>query len=70
MPHNLRVALHVSSELSLTVVGPVPKVLWFIEYMSQLELVFNSKIKIVDDKACSVAFPATDLNFRHYKVRL
>ena len=59
---NLKVAPHVSPELSLTVAAAVPNSM-FIEYIPQMEPVLRHKIRIVDGNAIPPDVPGHGIPF-------
>jgi L-alanine-DL-glutamate epimerase-like enolase superfamily enzyme len=70
---NLKVAPHVSPELSLTVAAAVPNSI-FIEYIPQMEPVLRHKLKIVNGEAVAPDVPGHGIPFdedalRHYEVK-
>lgn len=68
----MKVAPHVSPELSLVVAAAIPHSLC-IEYIPQMEPLFRTKLAIVDGKARASALPGLGLDFdeaalRHHEV--
>jgi L-alanine-DL-glutamate epimerase-like enolase superfamily enzyme len=65
---NLKVAPHVSPELSLAVAAAVPNSM-FIEYVPQMEAVLRHKIKIVDGQAIAPELPGHAIPFDEDRLR-
>lgn len=70
---NLKVAPHVSPELSLTVAAAVPNSM-FIEYIPQMESVLNRKLRLVEGKAVPPDLPGHGIEFneeavQHYEAK-
>jgi len=65
---NLKVAPHVSPELSLTVAAAVPNSM-FIEYIPQMEPVLRHKVRIVDGNAIPPDVPGHGIPFDEEALR-
>ena len=65
---NLKVAPHVSPELSLTVAAAVPNSM-FIEYIPQMEPILRRKIKIVEGNAIPPDVPGHGIEFDQEALR-
>ncbi len=62
---NLKVAPHVSPELSLTVAAAVPNSM-FIEYIPQMEPVLEHKVRIVNGRAVPPDVPGHGIQFNQH----